>query len=33
VAYSIIDITGKLDDETEQKIEALEGIIRVRVID
>ena len=33
VAYSIIDITGKLDDKTEQMIEALDGIIRVRVID
>jgi D-3-phosphoglycerate dehydrogenase len=33
VAYSLVDITGKLDDQTEQMIEAIEGIIRVRVID
>ena len=33
VAYTLIDITGKLDDQTEQMIEAIDGIIRVRVID
>jgi D-3-phosphoglycerate dehydrogenase len=33
VAYTLVDITGKLDDKTEQMIEAIDGIIRVRVID
>jgi D-3-phosphoglycerate dehydrogenase len=33
VAYTLVDITGKLDDQTEQMIEAIDGIIRVRVID
>ena len=33
VAYTLIDITGKLYDQTEQMIEAIDGIIRVRFID
>ncbi len=33
VAYTMVDISGKLDDETEKKLEAIDGIIRVRVID